>query len=96
MFPETLGTTYPTTQCHVPVDLNPQKHCSENLKYRGTHLSHCSYRTNQTKMNENGHLTPYMYLGWILPAKQRAVVNSFYQAVQGSRGLHLTNNQNEG
>jgi len=27
-------------------------------------------------MNKNGHLTPYMYLSWILPAKQRTVVNS--------------------
>jgi hypothetical protein len=72
----------PLTQCHIPVDLNPQKHCSENLIYCGTHLSHCSYRTNQTEMNENGHLTPDMYLGSILPATKRAVVNSFYQAVQ--------------
>ena len=83
MFPEALGTTHPATQCHIPVDLNPQKHCSENIKYCGTHLSHCSYHANQTKMNKNGHLTPYMYLGWILPAKQRALLNIFLSGCPG-------------
>jgi len=87
MFPETLGTAHLPTQCHIPVDLNPQKHCSENLKYRGTHLSRCSYRTNQTEINENGHLTPDMHLGSILPATQRAVVNSFIRLSSDQGGF---------
>jgi hypothetical protein len=95
MFPEMLGTTHPTTECHIPVDLNPQKHCSENLNYRGTHLSQCTFYKKPDKNDENGDLTPYMYLSWILPAKQSAGVNSFYQAVQGSRRFHLTKHQNE-
>ena len=28
------GTTYPVTQCHLPVDVNPQQHWCENLKSR--------------------------------------------------------------
>jgi len=27
------GTTHPVTQHHIPEDLNPEKHCYENLKF---------------------------------------------------------------
>jgi len=44
---ETLATTHPSTQCHLPEGLNFQQHCCENLKsHKNTLLGfHISLQT---------------------------------------------------